>query len=77
MFVKENPDKKKKEANSRLQHLGTGFRSMMGEECFHDRGPYQIETSPLICCSAKSVDWVQYDRDLRHERVNAFLIMTK
>ena len=36
---------------------------------FHDGGPYYTETSPLICC--KSMDWFLYDRDIRHERVNA------
>ena len=34
---------------------------------FHGRGPYYIETSPLICC--KSMDWFLYDRDLLRERV--------
>ena len=39
---------------------------------FHDGGAYYTETSPLICC--KSMDWFLYDRDIRHERVNAFLL---
>ena len=35
---------------------------------FHDRGPYHIETSPLIY-KANPMYWFLYDRDLGHERV--------
>ena len=37
---------------------------------FHDGGPYHIETwHQSIDLQIKSMDWILYDRDLRHERV--------
>ena len=35
------------------------------------RGPFHIETSPLIC---NSINWFLYDRDLSHERVQKIFI---
>ena len=49
---------------------------MMGEErlnSFMMEVPH-IETSPLIC-RANQLDWFLCDRDLRHERVNALLLV--
>ena len=38
---------------------------------FHERGPFHMESVHLLC---KSMDWLLYDRDLRHERVNNYLV---
>ena len=40
---------------------------------FHEAGPYNIETSPLIC-SVNKLDWFLYNRDLPHERVKYKLL---
>ena len=37
----------------------------------YDGSPYHIENQS-IDLQSKSMDWFLYDRDLRHERVNAF-----
>ena len=38
----------------------------------HDGGPYYTENSPLIC---RTNQWTGfYDKNLRHERVNALLL---
>ena len=45
-------------------------------QLFHDGGPYQIETSPLICRANERTGWFLYDRDLRHERVRSNITET-
>ena len=37
---------------------------------FDDRGPYLIKTSQSINLQNKLVDWLLYDKDFCHERVN-------
>ena len=44
---------------------------MITYKLFHDGSPYYIETNQSIDLQSKSMDWFLYDRDLRHERVNA------
>ena len=49
------------------------FKLMLLQCChiklFHGGGPYHIETGPLICS--------ENDRDLRHERVKASVLLYK
>ena len=44
---------------------------IISTKLFHEGGPYQIETSPLICKAMlyKSIDWFLYNKDLCDERV--------
>ena len=65
---------KKKKANSALRHVRTDFRSMMSEGRFNSfmMDVFIIKKQDL---QSKSMDWFLYDRDLRHERVNALLLV--
>ena len=75
IFVKKTLIEKKK-ANSALRHVGTDFQSMIGEERLNS-----FMTDVLIIknqstdLQSKSMDWFLCDRDLRHERVNALLLV--
>ena len=44
---------------------------IISTKLFHEGGPYQIETSPLICKAMlyKSMDWFLYNKDFCDERV--------
>ena len=45
--------------------------TLVNRSLVHDGCPYHIETESILC---KSMDWFLYDRDLRHERVNDWIL---
>ena len=70
------PDRKK--ANYVLQHVRTDSHCMVDEELlesFMAEVPIiqKPETSPLIC-KTNHWAWFLYNRNFRHERVNALLL---
>ena len=71
--AKQSKNKTKK-ANSALRHVRTYFRSMMSEGHLNSfmTDVFIIKKPDL---QSKSMDWFLYDRDLRHERVNALLLV--
>ena len=79
MNIREKKNQIEKKMNSALQHVRTDFRCMIGEERLDS-----FMTDPIINTlslinqtidfQSKSVDWFLYDKDLRHERVNALLL---
>ena len=72
----KNPLIKKKEANSALRHVRTHFRSMMSEERLNSfMTDILIIKKTVHYWQSKSMDWFLCDRDLRHERVNALLLV--
>ena len=65
---------KTKKANSTLRHVRTGFRSMISEGRLNSfMLDFFIIKKPGL--QNKSMNWFLYDRDLRHERVNALLLV--
>ena len=71
--AKQSKNKTKK-ANSALRHVRTYFRSMMSEGHLNSfmTDVFIIKKPDL---QSKSMDWFLYARELRHEKVNALLLV--
>ena len=75
MNIRKKPQIEKREANSALQLVRRDFWSITGEEHLNFMAEVSFIRNQSIDLQSKSMEWFLYDRDLRHERINALLLV--